>query len=67
MSTDIAKLFSEDPLNLTRENIDAIIARYREAQRNFDLGDKTAGKTKKVKDEGPKQTSIDLDDLLKGT
>lgn len=65
--TDISKLFSEDPLNLTKPDIDAIIAKYREARTGFELGDKTAGNTKKVKKtDAPKEAQIDLDDLLSG-
>lgn len=65
--TDIAKLFTEDPLALTRDNIDSIIAYYREARKNFNNGEKAAGSTKKLKaagEPGPKVTSLDLDKLL---
>lgn len=66
--SDIARLFQEDPLKLTNEDITTIIERYRLARAQFNLGDKTAGKTKKVKEttgKAPKLTDIgDLDDLL---
>ena len=65
--TDIARLFAEDPLSLTRDNIDAIIAHYREARKNFNNGEKSAGSTKKVKETGapkPKVEKLDLDKLL---
>lgn len=65
--TDIARLFAEDPLNLTKDDIDAEIAYYRTARANFNLGEKAAGSTKKMKaasEPGPKITSLDLDKLL---
>jgi hypothetical protein len=65
--TDIARLFAEDPLNLTKENIDEIIAYYRTARANFNTGEKAAGSTKKMKEAsapGAKVTSLDLDKLL---
>lgn len=65
--SDIARLFAEDPLNLTRENIDDIIAYYRTARANFNNGEKAAGSTKKLKEASAPQarvTSLDLDKLL---
>jgi hypothetical protein len=65
--TDIARLFAEDPLNLTKDNIDEIIAYYRTARANFNTGEKAAGSTKKMKEAsapGAKVTSLDLDKLL---
>lgn len=65
--TDIARLFAEDPLNLTKDNIDEIIKYYRTARANFNLGEKSAGSTKKLKATGeaaPKVTTLDLDKLL---
>lgn len=79
--TDIARLFAEDPLRLTasdfveewqkqdngRRPLDAIIEYYREARKNFNNGEKSAGSTKKLKAEGapvPKITKLDLDKLL---
>lgn len=65
--TDIARLFAEDPLKLTRENIDEIIGYYRTARANFNNGEKSAGSTKKLKEAsapGAKVTSLDLDKLL---
>lgn len=66
--SDIAELFTRDPLSLTRENIDEIIAHYRTARANFNLGEKQAGSTKKLK-AGPKveikdAPKKDLKDLL---
>lgn len=65
--TDIARLFAEDPLNLTKENIDEIIGYYRTARANFNVGEKAAGSTKRMKEAsapGAKVTSLDLDKLL---
>lgn len=60
--SDIAELFAKDPLNLTKQDIDDIIARYREARQQFTLGAKSAGSTKKIKADTPKITN--LDDIL---
>lgn len=61
--SEISDLFARDPLSLTREDIDALIKRYREARAQFNLGVKNAGATKKVKEVGPKITEINLDEL----
>ena len=64
----MAELFARDPLKHTRESIDEIIAYYRTARANFNLGEKSAGSTKKAKaPPGPKTEklgSLDLDALL---
>lgn len=66
--TDMAELFSRDPLKHTRESIDEIITYYRGARANFILGEKSAGSTKKAKatavPKGEKLGSLDLDELL---
>lgn len=66
--TDMTELFARDPLKHTRESIDEIIAYYRQARANFNLGEKSAGSTKKAKasalPKGEKLGSLDLDDLL---
>ena len=65
--SDIARLFAEDPLNLTKENIDELISYYRNARAKFNEGEKAAGSTKKMKAASapaPKVTSLDLDKLL---
>lgn len=78
--TDIARLFQEDPLKLTSSDfadeyakanglrpIDALIAYYREARKNFNNGEKAAGSTKKIKaaaEPKPKVEKLDLDKLL---
>lgn len=66
--TDMTELFARDPLKHTRESIDEIIVYYRQARANFNLGEKSAGSTKKAKapalPKGEKLGSLDLDDLL---
>lgn len=66
--SDMAELFARDPLKHTRESIDEIIAYYRQARANFNLGEKSAGSTKKAKapamPKGEKLSSLDLDALL---
>lgn len=66
--SDMAELFARDPLKHTRESIDSIIVYYREARKNFALGEKSAGSTKKMKAvpkaDGPKLGSDDLMDLM---
>jgi hypothetical protein len=51
--SDISKLFALDPLKLTDADIDAITARQREAQAQYELGVKPTSKaataTKKTK------------------
>ena len=48
-TTDIATLFARNPLQLTRTDIDAIIAKIREQRTQFNLGAKLAGKMEKPK------------------
>lgn len=65
--SDMAELFSRDPLKHTRESIDEIIEYYRGARKNFLLGEKSAGSTKKAKApkaDGSKLGSDDLMDLM---
>lgn len=63
--SDLSDLFARDPLSLTTTDIDTIITRYREARAQFNLGEKSAGSTKKMaKAKAPKETQIDLDELL---
>lgn len=61
--SDIAELFARDPLSLSKQDIGEIVKYYREKRAQFNLGDKTAGSTKKMKSEpGPKIT--DVNELL---
>lgn len=63
--SDIAELFARDPLELTKADIGEIVSYYRTARAAFNLGEKSAGSTKKMK-AGPKEpTEVkDLKDLL---
>lgn len=69
--TDIAELFARDPLDLTDQDLDAIIAKLRASRAAFNEGAKGAGNMKKMapkplaKDKPipTKITSISLDDL----
>jgi len=77
MSTDLAELFSRDPLKLSDQDIDSIIHELRQARSKFAL-DETAGlrptgapKTSKAVIEGEKAIKeagleIDLKSLLGG-
>jgi hypothetical protein len=64
----MAELFARDPLKHTKESIDEIVGYYRTARVNFNLGEKSAGSTKKAKaaptPKGEKLGSLDLDALL---
>lgn len=62
--SDLQKLFDTDPLQLTKSDIDTIIAHFRAARANFNL---TGSGSKKAKAKGEKVDSIDLDDLMGGT
>jgi Holliday junction resolvase len=62
--SDIATLFTEDPLKLTKENLDEIIAYYRNARAQFTAGVKSAGATKKMKDASSVTKITNLDDIL---
>lgn len=44
--TDISELFARDPLSLTRSDVSAIVARYREARGQFIAGNMKAGSAK---------------------
>lgn len=57
--SDISDLFALDPLKLTRENIEAIIAHYRQARANFNLGAKQAGSAKAL----GKKPDLKVEDL----
>lgn len=61
--SDINELFQRDPLSLTKDDLDQIIARFRQARTQFNLAGpaKAVEKTPKVKKE--KLTSLDIDIL----
>lgn len=44
--TDITELFARDPLDLSKQDIVAIVAKFRESRHAFNLGNKRAGSTK---------------------
>jgi hypothetical protein len=62
--SDLSDLFDKDPLGLTAADKTDIVRAYREAQHKFNLGEKSAGATKKVAPKGPK-LNLNLDDILK--
>lgn len=70
--SDIAELFSRDPLDLTDQDLDQIIAKLRASRAAFNSGEKGAGNMKKIapkkaldpsKPIPTKVTEISLDDL----
>ena len=44
--TDITELFARDPLDLSKQDIAAIVAKFRESRKAFNLGNSRAGSTK---------------------
>lgn len=62
--TDITELFARDPLQLSKQDIVAIVARFRESRKAFNLGNVRAGSTKPPT-EKQKKTSA-LMEKLKG-
>lgn len=62
MTSSLAKIFSDDPRNLSKQDIDEIVGRYREAQVQFNLGARSPGSTKQMAKKDKVET-IDLKDL----
>lgn len=62
MNEDVQTLFSRDPLELSDQDFERIIIRFREAAKQFTLGNAKAGSTKPLT-EKQKQT-ISLADKL---
>ena len=59
--TEVAELYSKDPMELTRDDISALVADLRKRRASFKLGDKSAGKAKA----SPKAiANLDLSALL---
>jgi hypothetical protein len=54
--------FDKDASELTREDIDVIIARFRQDRASFNLGEKPATKNAKAKPGA--EIKVDIDDLL---
>lgn len=44
--SDITELFARDPLSLSEQDIDTIVAKFRESRKAFNLGNMKAGSTK---------------------
>lgn len=44
--TDISELFSRDPLDLSKQDISAIVIHFRDRRKAFNLGNVKAGSTK---------------------
>lgn len=44
--SDIAELFSRDPHDLSKDDISAIVEKFRASRGQFNLGNKMAGSTK---------------------
>lgn len=65
--TDIAELFSRDPLSLSDQDLQSIIERFRAARGQFNLGNMKAGSTKPKTEKEKKldaigeKFSLDLD------
>lgn len=57
--TTLAELFALDPKLMQREDIAAIISRYREARAQYNLGAKAPGSTKSIA-KADKVTAVDL-------
>lgn len=61
--SDIQALFQKDPLGMTRDDLREICEYYRSKFQAFQLGDKTAGATKKAKEQ-KKLSKEEIDALL---
>lgn len=61
--SDVAELFRRDPLKLTTEDLDTIIASLRQARTQFTLAGKTEPKPKATKQAKTPLGSLDLSEL----
>ena len=62
--SELAELFSRDPMSYTKQNLDEIIARLREARAQFNLTNISPKKSASKVPAAPKSTTpINLDDL----
>lgn len=61
--SDIAELFRRDPLKLTTEDLDTIIASLRQARTQFTLAGKTEAKAKPAKAAKTPLGTLDLSSL----
>lgn len=57
---DMSELFRRDPLSYSEQDIDAIVARFRESRKQFDLGNKKAGSTKPLSAAQKKAETLSL-------
>jgi hypothetical protein len=65
--SDLAQLFSTDPLSLSDQDLDKIIEYMRKSRHQFNLGDRKAGKTKKSPEEAKSLlAALDIKDALGG-
>lgn len=68
--SELSRIFAEDPLNLTREDLDETIKFYRDSRKNFIVAEKAgkkAGSTKVTEKQAAASKAagdIDLSDLL---
>lgn len=60
---DMSELFRRDPLSYSQQDIQVIVARFRESRKQFDLGNKKAGSTKplSVAQKKAEELSLGLD------
>lgn len=73
--TDLAELFSRDPLKYSKDDLSVIIAKMRESRAQFNLGNMKAGTTKAKAPAAPKTAAgkaaaslnlkLDLSSLVK--
>lgn len=59
---DITELFGKDPLQYTDDDLNQVISRFREARKQFNLGQAAAGRTKPLTPK-QQQTNSLLDKL----
>ena len=51
--TELAELFARDPLDLTRDDINLIVQKFRDSRHQFVAGNKTAGTVNAPKPKTP--------------
>lgn len=56
--TDISELFSRDPLDLSKQDIEAIVKKFRESRKAFNLGNSRAGSTKPPTEKQKKNAAL---------
>jgi len=63
--TDIAAIFAKDPLELTKTDISALIAKLRDSRKQFTLGNQKAGAMKPKAASGKAKQVTDVLGTLK--